>query len=159
MLDDGPKFRRRRLPLLRFQVGLNTLNKGETVTDNEQTQLTVEIHRAEECVEAVLSPAARPEAPKESRKLLRILGVGFGIAVTIGSTVGLGILRAPGTIAGQIGIPWLEDWFDPNRLKDDYVPTGFKGHGVKSRAVKGHEFGLQLSAGDKQALIAFLKTL
>jgi hypothetical protein len=53
----------------------------------------------------------------------------------------------------------LEDWFDPHRLKDDYVPTGFKGYGVKTRAVKGHEFGLQLSAEDKRALIAFLKTL
>jgi hypothetical protein len=53
----------------------------------------------------------------------------------------------------------LEDWFDPKRLRDDYVPTGFKGHGVKTRAVKGHEFGLKLSTRDKMALIAFLKTL
>ena len=53
----------------------------------------------------------------------------------------------------------LEDWFDPKRLKDDYVPTGFIGYGIKTRAVKGHEFGLQLSAEDKRALIAFLKTL
>jgi hypothetical protein len=53
----------------------------------------------------------------------------------------------------------LEDWFDPNRLRDDYVPTGFKGFGVKSRAVKGHAFGLQLPADEKRALIAFLKTL
>jgi hypothetical protein len=31
--------------------------------------------------------------------------------------------------------------------------------GAKARAVKGHIFGLNLSAGDKSALIAFLKTL
>jgi hypothetical protein len=53
----------------------------------------------------------------------------------------------------------LEDWFDPKRLSDDYAPTGFKGHDVKTRAVKGHEFGLKLSDRDKTALIAFLKTL
>jgi len=53
----------------------------------------------------------------------------------------------------------LEDFFDPKRLRDDYTPTGFKGYGVKTRAVKGHEFGLKLSADDKNALIAFLKTL
>jgi hypothetical protein len=53
----------------------------------------------------------------------------------------------------------LEDWFDANRLRDDYVPTGFKGFGVKTRAVKGHRFGLQLPAEDKKALIVFLKTL
>jgi hypothetical protein len=53
----------------------------------------------------------------------------------------------------------LEDWFDLRRLRDDYVPTGFKGHRVKTRAVKGHEFGLRLSADEKRALIAFLRTL
>ena len=53
----------------------------------------------------------------------------------------------------------LEDWFHPNRLRDDYVPTGFKGHGVKTRAVSGHEFGLRLPEEEKKALIAFLKTL
>jgi hypothetical protein len=53
----------------------------------------------------------------------------------------------------------LEDWFDPARLRDDYVPTGFKGYGVTTRAVKGHEFGLKLSSEDKVALIKFLKTL
>jgi hypothetical protein len=52
----------------------------------------------------------------------------------------------------------LEDWFDPKRLRDDYVPTGFRGYGVKTRAVKGHRFGLSLSQADKKALIAFLKT-
>jgi len=53
----------------------------------------------------------------------------------------------------------LEDWFDERRLRDDYVPTGFKGYNVSTRAVKGHEFGLKLSADEKHALIAFLKTL
>jgi cytochrome c553 len=53
----------------------------------------------------------------------------------------------------------LEDWFDARRLRDDYVPTGFKGYNVQTRAVKGHPFGLDLPPEDKQALIAFLKTL
>lgn len=53
----------------------------------------------------------------------------------------------------------LEDWFDSARLRDDYVPTGFKGYGVKTRAVKGHEFGLRLEADEKTALIVFLRTL
>jgi hypothetical protein len=44
-------------------------------------------------------------------------------------------------------------------LGDAYVPSGFKGYGVKTRAIKGHPFGLHLSARDKTALIAFLKTL
>jgi pimeloyl-ACP methyl ester carboxylesterase len=52
----------------------------------------------------------------------------------------------------------LEDWFDPQRLGDCYVPTGHVGYGFKTRAVKGHRFGLSLSADDKKALVAFLKT-
>ncbi|HTF87320.1 MAG TPA: hypothetical protein VK843_02845, partial [Planctomycetota bacterium] len=53
----------------------------------------------------------------------------------------------------------LEDWFDPRRLRSDYVPSGWRGPGVNSRAVPGHDFGLDLSAEDKAALIAFLRTL
>jgi mono/diheme cytochrome c family protein len=53
----------------------------------------------------------------------------------------------------------LEDWFDPRRLRSDYVPTGWRGPGVKQRAVPGHDFGLDLSQEDKRALIAFLRTL
>jgi hypothetical protein len=53
----------------------------------------------------------------------------------------------------------LEDWFDSARLRDDYVPTGFKGFDGRTRSVKGHPFGLNLSAEEKKALISFLKTL
>ncbi len=53
----------------------------------------------------------------------------------------------------------LEEWFDPARLKNDFVPSGFKGYKVKNRAVPGHTFGLSLSSEDKASLIAFLRTL
>ena len=53
----------------------------------------------------------------------------------------------------------LEAWLDQARLKDDYVPTGFKGAGISHRAVPGHAFGMTLSRSDKAALIAFLKSL
>lgn len=44
-------------------------------------------------------------APKN--ELFKILGVGFGIAVTLGGTIGTGILRKPGPIAAQLGDSWL----------------------------------------------------
>ena len=48
------------------------------------------------------------EHPADSSgKLLRILGVGFGLAIVIGGTVGVGILRSPGPIAEQLGSVWL----------------------------------------------------
>ena len=39
--------------------------------------------------------------------LLRVLGVGFGLAVTIGGTIGMGILRTPGEVAAQLPTPEL----------------------------------------------------
>lgn len=44
---------------------------------------------------------------QKQNELLKILGVGFGIAVTIGGTIGTGILRTPGTIAAELGSPVL----------------------------------------------------
>ncbi|AUD02286.1 APC family permease [Spirosoma pollinicola] len=40
-------------------------------------------------------------------QLKKLLGVGFGVAVTIGGTIGTGILRKPGPIAQDIGNPIL----------------------------------------------------
>ena len=44
---------------------------------------------------------------KQQGKLLRILGVTFGVAVTIGTMIGVGILRTPGIVAAQLGNSWL----------------------------------------------------
>ena len=43
----------------------------------------------------------------EPGTLLRVLGVGFGVAVTIGGTIGMGILRTPGEVAKQLPTPTL----------------------------------------------------
>jgi APA family basic amino acid/polyamine antiporter len=40
-------------------------------------------------------------------KLLRILGLGFGLAVVIGGTIGANIFRMPGPIAALLGKTWL----------------------------------------------------
>lgn len=42
----------------------------------------------------------------DSRGLLRVLGLWFGIAVAIGTCIGAGILRTPGDIAGLLPNPW-----------------------------------------------------
>ncbi|HUR36880.1 MAG TPA: APC family permease [Terriglobales bacterium] len=39
--------------------------------------------------------------------LLQVLGIGFGLAVTVGNTIGTGILRMPGEIAAQLPNSWL----------------------------------------------------
>lgn len=50
----------------------------------------------------------------------------------------------------------LEEWFDPARLENGYVPKGFH---LGPGPIEGHEKGLDLSPQDRAALIAFLKTL
>lgn len=49
---------------------------------------------------------SKPQAAPRD-KLLKILGVGFGIAVVVGGTIGVGILRTPGAIATLLGSAWL----------------------------------------------------
>jgi APA family basic amino acid/polyamine antiporter len=50
----------------------------------------------------MLNRAATTSTFSASRGLIRILGIGFGLAVIVGSTIGIGVLRTPGLVAGQL---------------------------------------------------------
>ncbi len=45
--------------------------------------------------------------PRTSGNLLQVLGIAFGLAVTVGNTIGAGILRTPGEIAAKLPDIWL----------------------------------------------------
>ena len=117
----------------------------------------------------VLTPVAGFKVPEEHKKKFAILPVvvGTDTHLALQTRKGTGYYRVPslkgvwyrGPFEHNGSVATLEDWFDPARLRDDYVPTGFKGLGTKTRAVEGHEFGLKLRNEDKKALISFLKTL
>jgi len=49
----------------------------------------------------------RLPADSDRTALLRVLGLFFGIAVSIGCTLGVGILRQPGPVASYLREPWL----------------------------------------------------
>jgi hypothetical protein len=49
--------------------------------------------------------------------------------------------------------------FDPDRLKETHRPGGWTLPGTSTRAIKGHAFGLRLEPGEREQLIAFLRTL
>ena len=53
--------------------------------------------------------AADISLPVDERRgrLLRVLGMSFGLAITIGGTIGMGILRTPGEVAAQLPNTWL----------------------------------------------------
>ncbi len=116
-----------------------------------------------------LTPVEGFEVPTEHQEKYDILPVVVGTDpyLTLKTRRGTGYYKIPslkglwyrGPFEHNGSVATLEDWFDPRRLSDDYVPTGFRGAGVKTRAIKGHRFGLDLSAENRRALIAFLKTL
>ena len=115
-----------------------------------------------------LTPAQGFTVPEDHTKKYDILpmSVGTDPSLALKTRRGTGYYKVPSlkgvwyrSMFGHSG--WcatLEDWFDPRRTHDDYIPTGFKPYGVKTYAVKGHPFGLTLSEDDRNALIAFLKT-
>ncbi len=107
--------------------------------------------------------------PKNSPASLDVL------PITVGTDPGLALATRKGT--GYYKVPslrgvWyrghylhdgsaasLEEMFDPERLKPSYVPEGWLPPGAKTRAIKGHEFGLKLDPAERQQLLAFLRTL
>lgn len=100
-----------------------------------------------------LTPAVGFQPPAEHRKKYDILDIVVGTdpGLAMETRRGTGYYKVPSLLGvwnrtalshtGQVKS--LEEWLDPQRLATN----------------KGHEFGLQLSASDKQALIAFLRTL
>ena len=56
---------------------------------------------------ATVEKSAAAVQVKERGRLLRVLGVVFGMAVTVGITIGMGILRTPGEVAGHLPNAWL----------------------------------------------------
>jgi APA family basic amino acid/polyamine antiporter len=48
-----------------------------------------------------------PSTPIAKRKLKKVLGLSFGLAVMVGGIIGVGILRNPGVVAGILPNKWL----------------------------------------------------
>jgi mono/diheme cytochrome c family protein len=116
-----------------------------------------------------LTPAAGFTPPKDHPLAADIMSISVGTDpnLALKTRKGTGLYKVPslkgvwyrGMFNHDGSVTSLEEWFDPARLGSDFVPSGFKGYKITNRAVPGHTFGLKLSAEDKAALIAFLKTL
>jgi hypothetical protein len=117
----------------------------------------------------LLTLAQEFQPPKEHFQFLDILPVCVGTdpGLALKTRKGTGYYKVPslkgvwyrGRYLHDGALTTLEEMFDPARLKDDFAPTGFKPAGMKTHAVKGHEFGLKLSPDETSALLAFLRTL
>lgn len=51
--------------------------------------------------------SATPPPEQQPGRLLSVLGLAFGLAGSVGGTIGAGILRTPGLVAAQLGTPQL----------------------------------------------------
>ena len=113
-----------------------------------------------------LNPAKGFKVPDDLRKTDDIMSSSIGTdpALALQTRRGTGFYKVPSlrgiwyrTGIGHAGqAETLEEWFDPARLEEGYVPKGFH---LDPRPIEGHEKGLDLSPEDRKALIAFLKTL
>ena len=114
-----------------------------------------------------LAAGFTPPADHPLRADILPICVGTDSGLALKTRKGTGLYKIPslrgvwyrGLFGHDGSVTTLEEWFDPNRLRDDFVPSGFKGYKVNHRAVPGHPFGLALNPEAKAALIAFLKTL
>jgi hypothetical protein len=116
-----------------------------------------------------LTPALGFTVPDDHREKFDVMSrsVGTDPELALRTRRGTGYYKVPSLkgvwYRGMFGHSgWaatLEDWFDPRRVREDYVPNGWKPLGARTYPVKGHQFGLELSEADRRALIAFLKTL
>jgi hypothetical protein len=108
-----------------------------------------------------------PAADHPNRGDILTFSVGTDPGLALKTRKGTGLYKVPSLrgvwnrrlLSHDGSVASLEEWFNPDRLRDDYVPTGFKGYRVRQRAVPGHEFGLRLPPDEKGALLAVLRTL
>jgi hypothetical protein len=107
--------------------------------------------------------------PKDAPKTLDILPISVGTdpGLALATRKGTGYYKVPslkgvwyrGHYLHDGSVASLEEMFDPDRLKETHKPGGWSPPGIETRAIKGHEFGLQLPAEERAELIAFLRTL
>jgi hypothetical protein len=113
-----------------------------------------------------LTPVAGFKVTDTLRKTEQILDISVGTdpGLALETRRGTGLYKVPSlrgvwmrdAFSHEGAAASLEEWFDPARLRDDHVPRGFH---LAPGTILGHEFGLTLPPSDREALIAFLRTL
>jgi hypothetical protein len=145
--------------------------------DDERARRGAEVFAREDCgrchpaplyTSNELTPVPGFAVPAALRATDAIRRRGVGTDPTLATTTrrGTGFYKVPslrgvwyrGPFSHDGSVATLEDWFDPRRLEDGYRPTGWN-PGGGPRPVRGHRFGLDLEPADREALLAFLRTL
>jgi hypothetical protein len=141
-------------------------NRGERIYAE---QGCVTCHTPPAFTNNMLTPVDGFEVPDEHRRKYDIFDISVGTdpSYALKTRRGTGYYKVPslrgvwyrGPFLHDGSLATLEDLLDPRRLRDNYVATGFRGAGVTQKAVRGHEFGMELPDADRKALLAYLRTL
>jgi hypothetical protein len=107
--------------------------------------------------------------PKETPASLDVLTISVGTdsGLALETRKGTGYYKVPslkgvwyrGHFLHDGSVASLEEMFNRDRLQTTHEPGGWTPPGSKTRAIKGHEFGLSLKPDEREQLIAFLRTL
>jgi len=182
MLGEGselPKFRRSDEVLYALSLYMQSLKPPANPNPvNAATAAGEKIFRREGCAGCHVPPlytsnkltlALGFQPPKNRPSTLDVLPVSVGTdpGLALETRKGTGYYKVPslkgvwyrGHYLHDGSAASLEEMFDPDRLNGSYVPGGYSPPGVKSRAIKGHEFGLKLNPEERVQLIGFLRTL
>jgi len=114
-----------------------------------------------------LAQGWEPPANHPNRDDISSVSVGTDPGLALKTRKGTGFYKIPSLrglwyrprLLHDGSVASLEEMFDPARLLPGHVPGGWKGPGISTRSIPGHQFGLSLSTEDKTALLAFLRTL
>jgi cytochrome c peroxidase len=114
-----------------------------------------------------LAEGFTPPANHPNREDIVARTVGTDADAALKTRKGTGLYKIPSlrgawyrrSLLHDGSVTTLEELFDAARLDPDYRPTGWNPPGIEKRAVKGHAFGLSLPPTDKEALLAFLRSL
>ena len=145
---------------------------AETLARGEQ------VFRREGCVTCHVPPTYtsgkltlaldwKPPADHPNREDIVPVSVGTDPGLALKTRKGTGFYKIPslrGVWSRQFllhdgSLTSLEEMFDVARVEANYQPKGWNPPGVTTRAVPGHSFGLSLPPDQKQALLAFLRSL
>jgi|RhiMethySRZTD1v2_1073278.scaffolds.fasta_scaffold02253_2 hypothetical protein len=114
-----------------------------------------------------LAQGWQPPANHPNRDDIASVSVGTDPGLALKTRKGTGFYKIPSLrgvwyrprLLHDASVTSLEEMFDPARTSPEYEPNGWNPPGVTKRAVPGHTFGLSLNADDRNALLAFLRSL
>jgi hypothetical protein len=139
---------------------------GQAIFLRERVPIVI-LHPSTQTTNSLWPTASQPLKNKPSSLDVLPLSVGTDPDLALKTRKGTGYYKVPslkgvwycGHYLYDGSAVSLEEMFDPDRIKDTHVPGGWSPPGTKTRAIKGHEFGLKLTPLEREQLIAFLRTL